>query len=96
MRLRYTPRAFADIESIRLYIAQFNPQAAARVVSTIETLANALTDFPEAGHPAPDIEARVLHSPRYPYRIYYRIRGDDISILHVRHTSRRPPQPGQV
>jgi toxin ParE1/3/4 len=96
MKVRYTPRAFADIEFIRLYIVQFNPEAAARVASAIETLAGALADFPGAGHPAPGLDARVLHSPRYPYRIYYRVRGDEISILHVRHTSRRPPQAGQV
>ena len=26
----------------------------------------------------------------YPFRIFYRVRGDVIHIVHIRHTSRRP------
>ena len=96
MRVRYTPRAFADLENIRVYIAQFNPEAASRVIATIELLVNGLTDFPETGHPAPDLDARVLHSARFPYRIYYRLRSNEVSVLHIRHTSRRLPGTGEV
>jgi plasmid stabilization system protein ParE len=27
---------------------------------------------------------------RYPYKIFYRLRGDAVEILHIRHTARRP------
>jgi plasmid stabilization system protein ParE len=37
----------------------------------------------------PDI--RVLPPTRYPYRIYYTVRGDEVVILHIRDTARRAP-----
>lgn len=91
MRVRYTPRAFSDLESIRTYIAQFNPQGARRVVALIEKLVMRPAEFPESGHPAPGLDVRVLHSSRYPYRIYYRTRPGEIFVVHIRHTSRKPP-----
>ena len=33
---------------------------------------------------------RELRVPRFPYRIVYRIREDDIYVIAVAHTSRRP------
>jgi plasmid stabilization system protein ParE len=39
MKVRFTPRAFSDLEAIRTYIAQYNPAAAGRVVALIEKLA---------------------------------------------------------
>jgi len=35
-------------------------------------------------------EFRGLRAGRYPYRIFYRIRENEVWIVHVRHTSRRP------
>ena len=35
-----------------------------------------------------ELQASVV---RYPFRIFYRVRDDTIDILHIRHTSRRPP-----
>jgi len=90
MRVRYTLRAFSDLENIRSYIAQFGPQAAGRVIAVIEKLAARLSDFPDSGHPSPKLDARVLHSTRYPHRIYYRVRDNEIAILHIRHAARRP------
>ena len=33
---------------------------------------------------------------RYPYVILYRIAEDELLILHIRHTSRRPIDPAEV
>lgn len=96
MKVRYTPRAFSDLEAIRSYISQHNPAAAGRVVALIENIVVRLGDFPEAGHRSPELEARVIFSTRYPYRIYYRLVGGEISILHIRHAARRPLRPGAL
>lgn len=45
MNVRFTPRAFADLDAIRRYIDQFDPQAAGRVVTLIEKVALRLDDF---------------------------------------------------
>jgi len=49
MKVRFTPRAFADLEAIRHYIHQFNPAGAGRVIALIEKIAMRLGDFPESG-----------------------------------------------
>ena len=96
MKVRYTPRAFSDLEVIRTYISQFNPAAAGRVVSLIETIVNRLSDFPESGQRADELDTRIAFSTRYPYRIYYRLVSDEVLILHIRHAARRPLQPGEI
>ena len=96
MSVRFTPRAFSDLDAIRTYISQFNPDAAGRVVSLIEKIALRLGDFPESGQPTDEPDARVVFSRRYPYRLYYRIDGGDIVIVHIRHTARRPLQAGEA
>lgn len=96
MRVRFTPRAFSDLNVIRTYIHQFNPAAAGRVVALIERIASRLADFPESGLVSDELDARIVFSRRYPYRIYYRIARDEIVILHIRHAARRPPQSGDI
>ena len=96
MKVRYTPRAFADLDIIRTYISQFNPAAAGRVVTLVEKIVKRLGDFPESGQHADELDTRIAFSPRYPYRIYYRIVAEEILILHIRHAARRPLQPGEI
>jgi plasmid stabilization system protein ParE len=96
MRVRFTPRAFADLEVIRTYIGQFDPAAAGRVVALIEKIVLRLGDFPESGQPSDELDARVVFSRRYPYRLYYRIDAGEVAILHIRHAARRPLHSGEI
>jgi toxin ParE1/3/4 len=96
MKVRYTPRAFSDLEAIRIYISQYNPSAAGRVVALIEKIVTRLGDFPESAQRSDELDARVAFSTRYPYRIYYRIKSDEVVILHIRHAARRPLERGEV
>lgn len=96
MKVRFTPRAFSDLDVIRSYISQFNPTAAGRVITLIEKIAKRLGDFPESGQHTDELDTRIAFSPRYPYRIYYRIVADEVVILHIRHAARRPIEPGDV
>jgi toxin ParE1/3/4 len=91
MRLRYTRRALSDIQSIYAYIAADNPRAARAVELVIRQTAELLADFPHLGvRTVRSPEFRGIKAGRYPYRIYYRIRGDEVWIVHVRHMARRP------
>jgi toxin ParE1/3/4 len=96
MRVRYTPRAFSDLEDIRIYIDQHNPVAARRVVTVIEKIVSRLGDFPESGQRSDELDVRVIFTTRYPYRIYYRVVSDEIFVLHIRHAARRPLEWGEV
>jgi len=49
MRVRYSKRALAQLDSIHRYIAQHNPRAAAQVVARIEELCDKLGDLPAWG-----------------------------------------------
>lgn len=92
MRVRYSPRALAQLEEIHSYIRQHNPRAAVRVVERIEELCEKLGEFPGIGHLTDQAGVRALPVVRYPYVIYYMILkdADEVRILRVRHGARRP------
>ena len=96
MRVRYTPRAFSDLESIRSYIDRYNPVAARRVIAVIERIVIRLGDFPYSGQRSDELDARVAYSTRYPYRIYDRVVSNEVLILHIRHAARRPVERGEL
>jgi addiction module RelE/StbE family toxin len=96
MRVRYTRRALSDIASIAEYIQQHNPSAAQRVESAIRSCVEMLRDFPKIGRDRPELDARSLGVPRYPYTVYYRVRGKRVSILHIRHDRRKPLKSGDL
>jgi toxin ParE1/3/4 len=80
--------ARADLASIRAYIRQFNPIAASRIASQLVAAADSLADMPHGGRPVAG-ETREL-TFAYPYVIRYRVQGDRVEILRVRHGRRRP------
>jgi plasmid stabilization system protein ParE len=93
MRLRWRPRALQDLRDIRSYIAAHSsPTAAERVRRHLRTRAARLLDSPSIGVVTSDPEIRILPPTRYPYRIYYTVQGDDVVILHIRHTARKSPE----
>ena len=52
--------AFADLDDIRDYIAQENPDAADRVISEIFDTIRGLVPFPHQGRLRPDLSSRPL------------------------------------
>lgn len=91
MRVRHTPRARADTEAIFAYLDSRNPSAARAVKRAIDQAVELLALFPYAG-PVIDRapQFRGLRIGRYPYRLYYRIRNDEVWIVHIRHMRQRP------
>ena len=53
------PEAFADLDDIRHYIAQENPDAADRVMADIFWTIRRLVPFPHQGHRRPDLISRA-------------------------------------
>jgi addiction module RelE/StbE family toxin len=90
MRVRYTPRAFAERERIFSYLEARNPQAARKVIGLITRRIDELGSEPYKGRPTDRGSMFTLWVRPYRYRIYYRIDGDSVVIIHIRHTSRKP------
>src|SRR5438034_2756471 len=58
------PEAFADLDDIRVFIADGNPDAADRFISEIFDSQRALVLFPHQGHRRPDLTSRPLRFKR--------------------------------
>ena len=98
MKVRYSPRALAQLQQIHGYINQHNPQAARNVVERVEELCTMLGDFPGMGSQTDQEGVRMLPVVRYPYLIFYTIVATDgsVRILRIRHGRRRPLAPSNV
>lgn len=91
MRVRYTPRSRRDLEAIYAYIDQQNPAVARSVKRAIKDAIEFLADFPHIGTVTDrSPEFRGVRAGRYPYRVYYRIREDEVWIVHIRDVRRQP------
>jgi toxin ParE1/3/4 len=85
----WSPSALRQIGHIHAYIADFNPPAATAFATALIEAGDGLAVFPHRGKP---VRGTVLRDwvIVYPYIIRYRIAGDTIRILRVRHGKRRP------
>lgn len=84
--------ALGNVRAIRAYLAQFNPRAAETLAERLIAAGNSLALFPHRGRPVPGTDMRELVSVT-PYIIRYRIIRDEVVILRVRHSARRPTDP---
>jgi len=90
MRVRYTPRAFADREAIFDYLEKRTSQGARTVERAIENSIQRLELFPYSAPATNEPSIRELIVPRLPYKVYYRVVGEEVWIVHIRHAARRP------
>jgi plasmid stabilization system protein ParE len=70
MRVRYTPRARSDLQSILQYIDERSALGARNVKRAIRKTIELIGEFPEGGRRAGEQQVRVLPAGRYPYLIF--------------------------
>lgn len=92
MRVVWSPSALREVARVFDYLVAFNPRAAAEVSNGLIAAGDSLMHFPHRGRPVANTGKRELITS-YPYIIRYRIVRDEVRILRVRHTSRRPTNP---
>lgn len=92
MKIDYSLRAQADLLNIFASLHQRAPRAAISVVGHIRWQIESFPDFPLRGMATTMPGVRRLEIGHYPYFVFYRLEGGTISIVHIRHTRRRPWQ----
>ena len=90
MKLRYTPEAISDLQSIKQYIKSTlrNPTAATRIAKMILDRCALLKTFPESGVNISvltgyETDLRMLVCENY--LAFYRIDGDIVSVARIIH-----------
>ncbi len=92
MRIEYSKRAITDLQKIAAYYDRSgNSAVAERIAARIQEVVVQITGSPLSGRSVvqrPGV--RVVLLLGYRYKIFYRVAGETIRIIHIRHTSRRP------
>jgi toxin ParE1/3/4 len=83
----WSDAAATDIEQIVDYIEARDADAAARIGATLFALGESLKDYPNRGRPVGNVK-RELASVA-PDVLRYRVAGDSVFILPVRHERQR-------
>ena len=85
-RIVWTEEAISHLEAIVAYISAFNPLAAVRLGERLIEVADSLAEFSERGR---DVgSGRREMTTVWPYVLRYRVEGDAVIILRVRHGAR--------
>ena len=92
MRIRWLKKAIKNLDVEADYIAEENAAAAAEMFVYLKTKVDSLKDFPSTGRPGRVPGTRELVIDRYPFVVPYRIVGDELHVLRVFHTRRKPPK----
>ena len=87
MKVRYSPRASAQIEEAFDYIARDNPRAAQAFLDQLEAI---LAQSPRMGREADKADVHSVPLTPFRYRLFYAVRPGrgEITILRIRHMSR--------
>jgi toxin ParE1/3/4 len=85
------PEAFGDLDQIREYIAENNPDAADRVITEIFESIRALVAFPNQGYRRPNLTSRPLRFRLVrEYVIAYAPEKKPLWVVAVMHGRRSP------
>lgn len=91
MKIVLAPLATRDLEEAYDFIARDNPEAADGVLAAVsETFGLLASGIVHGREVSLRTGERVLTWSHPPYRIYYRIAGDELQVVRVYHQARRP------
>lgn len=92
MKVRYSRRAVADLESIQEYLNKRSVRGAANVLAAIYLSIEFIRRNPQASERTTIAGVRAKTVRKYRFKLFYRMVASDhaVEIVHVRHTSRRP------
>jgi toxin ParE1/3/4 len=90
MPIEWTPRAHANLDAIRAYIAQESPEAADALVARLLREIVRIAGFPRLGRVVPEFgQADIREIIVGSYRVIYHAGVERILILAIRHGAQR-------
>ncbi|MBI3244957.1 MAG: type II toxin-antitoxin system RelE/ParE family toxin [Deltaproteobacteria bacterium] len=92
MIVKWTKRALENLIEEARYIAERDPDAADRTLERIGNAVKTLAQHPAIGRPGRVAGTQELVIAGTPYIIPYRVRGQQVEILRVFHSSRKWPR----
>ncbi len=88
-RLIWTEPALADLDAIADYIAIENPTAAAELVQRVFRHVEQLERHPQSGSRPSEVKgSRYRQIVEPPCRVFYRVEGDLVVVMHVMRSER--------
>lgn len=87
IKLVWSPDARRDVAAIATFLLDRDRLAARKVVAGVRDRAELLRDHPRIGMPMDLLDLRKLSIGSYPYVLIYRIVGDTVQIVRIRHTA---------
>ena len=91
MKVIWTPRAANDLAQAAAYIEQHNPDAAVRVAARIYKRIMELESTPEVGRAGIVPGTRELIFRPWKYIAVYKVSGNAVRVLRVRHSAQLYP-----
>ena len=91
MKVVYTDAALRDFNDITVWLKANYPGLGKSVERRLRLVVAHIVRWPESMRGSahrPGVRVALLG--RYPYKIFYRVRGDAVEILHVHHAARAP------
>jgi len=90
MRVRFSPRALADLEAIRAFLVPRSPRGADNVRVEIARTVDHLAQFPGAGSITDEPDLFRYPMRKYSYTIFFRVmrNGELLEIARVIHDAR--------
>jgi plasmid stabilization system protein ParE len=89
MRPRLTPEADDELSEATAYFSRQSALVAQRFLADIDDTVQLLLQFPGLGSPLPKQLRRLLLKV-FPYRIIYRLEGNEIVVYAIAHVRRKP------
>lgn len=90
IRIRFSAEASAELADALLYYLASDPGVGAEFLNAFTATADRLREYPESGGIYRSKYRRTFLK-HFPYAIYYIIAPDEIQVLALLHTRRRPP-----
>lgn len=93
MKVVFTEAALADLDQVLAFTRANYPASVISVERRIRTVIERISRWPESSRQVEERPGvRVVPIIRYPFRIFYRISGDKVEILHIHHAARQVSQ----